>query len=116
MDDSNQIQETYMDKLHPAVREGIRRSFAELDIQDPDFKEKAENMIEQFLEMQVKDIIKEWEKEREKTESESFLMIVPKNRIEVFDKITEEILTELKSVMMQSSEDKALIEDKISSM
>ena len=41
MDDSNQIQETYMDKLHPAVREGIRRSFAELDIQDPDFKEKA---------------------------------------------------------------------------
>lgn len=120
MDDSNQIQETYMDKLHPAVREGIRRSFAELDIQDPDFKEKAENMIEQFLEMQVKDIIKEWEKEwekeREKTESESFLMIVPKNRIEVFDKITEEILTELKSVMMQSSEDKALIEDKIYSM
>ena len=116
MDESNQTQETYMDKLHPAVREGIRRSFAELDIQDPDFKEKAENMIEQFLEMQVKDIIKEWEKEREKTESESFLMIVPKNRIEVFDKITEEILTELKSVMMQSSEDKALIEDKISSM
>ena len=29
---------------------------------------------------------------------------------------TEEILTELKSVMMQSSEDKALIEDKVSSM
>ena len=120
MDDSNQIQETYMDKLNPAVREGIRRSFAELDIQDPDFEEKAESMIEQFLEMQVKDIIKawekEWEKERKKTESESFLMIVPKNRTEVFDKITEEILTELKSVMMQSSEDKTLIEDKISSM
>ena len=60
MDDSNQIQETYMDKLNPAVREGIRRSFAELDIQDPDFEEKAESMIEQFLEMQFKDVIKEW--------------------------------------------------------
>lgn len=112
MDDSNQIQETYMDKLNPAVREGIRRSFAELDIQDPDFEEKAESMIEQFLEMQFKDVIKEWKK----TDSKSFFRIEPKNRIEVFDKITEEILTELKSVMMQSSEDKALIEDKISSM
>lgn len=112
MDDSNQIQETYMDKLNPAVREGIRRSFAELDIQDPDFEEKAESMIEQFLEMQFKDVIKEWKK----TDSKSFFRIEPKNRIEVFDKITEEILTELKSVMMQSSEDKALIEDKVSSM
>lgn len=112
MDDSNQIQETYMDKLNPAVREGIRRSFAELDIQDPDFEEKAESMIEQFLEMQFKDVIKEWKK----TDSKSFFRIVPKNRTEVFDKITEEILTELKSVMMQSSEDKTLIEDKISSM
>ena len=112
MDESNQTQETYMDRLHPAVREGIRRSFAELDIQAPDFEEKAESMIEQFLEMQFKDVIKEWKK----TDSKSFFRIEPKNRIEVFDKITEEILTELKSVMMQSSEDKALIEDKVSSM
>ena len=114
MDESNQTQETYMDRLHPAVREGIRRSFAELDVQAPDFEEKAESMIEQFLEMQFKDVIKEWKK----TDSKLFSKVEQKriNRTEVFDKIAEEVLTELKSAMMKSSGDKALIEDKISSI
>ena len=112
MDESNQTQETYMDRLHPAVREGIRRSFAELDVQAPDFEEKAESMIEQFLEMQFKDVIKEWKKADRDSKGKPETIDMP----EIFDKIAEEVSTELKSAMMKSSGDKALIEDKISSI
>ena len=112
MDESNQTQETYMDRLHPAVREGIRRSFGELDVQAPDFEEKAESMIEQFLEMQFKDVIKEWKKADRDSKGKPETIDMP----EIFDKIAEEVLTELKSAMMKSSGDKALIEDKISSI
>ena len=49
-----------MNNINPAVREGIRRSFSRLDVQNPEFKEKAESILLKLIEMQYKDVIQEW--------------------------------------------------------
>ena len=99
MDGSNQKKETYMDKLNPAIREGIRRSFAELDVRALDFEEKAINMIQQLLEVQFKGIIKEWKRDNTLRDKQERI-----NRTEVFNKIVEELLAEFEATIMKANE------------
>ena len=100
-----------MNNVNPVVAEGIRRSFSRLDVQKPEFKEKAEKMLHELLEMQYKDVIQEWKNKSKELSLEDKQQEV--NKAEIFDKIAEEVLTEFETAIMESSENKELAKDKI---
>ena len=100
-----------MNNVNPAVSEGIRRSFSRLDVQKPEFKEKAESMIFELIEMQYKDLIQEWKNKSKELSLEDKQQEV--NKAEIFDKIAEEVLKEFETAIMKSSENKELAKDKI---
>ena len=100
-----------MNNVNPAVSEGIRRSFSRLDVQKSEFKEKAESMIFELIEMQYKDVIQEWKNKSSELSLEDKQQEV--DRAEVFDKIAEEVLKEFETAIMESSENKELAKDKI---
>ena len=100
-----------MNNVNPVVAEGIRRSFSRLDVQEPEFKEKAESMIFELIEMQYKDVIQEWKNKSKELSLEDKQQEV--NKAETFDKIAEEVLTEFETAIMESSENKELAKDKI---
>ena len=100
-----------MNNVNPVVAEGIRRSFSRLDVQKPEFKEKAEKMLHELLEMQYKDVIQEWKNKSREISLEDKQQEVDK--AEIFDKIAEEVLTEFETAIMESSENKELAKDKI---
>ena len=100
-----------MNNVNPVVAEGIRRSFSRLDVQKPEFKEKAEKMLHELLEMQYKDVIQEWKNKSREISLEDKQQEV--NKAEIFDKIAEEVLTEFETAIMESSENKELAKDKI---
>ena len=100
-----------MNNVNPVVGEGIRRSFSRLDVHKPEFKEKAEKMLYELLEMQYKDVIQEWKNKSREISLEDKQQEV--NKAEIFDKIAEEVLTEFETAIMESSENKELAKDKI---
>lgn len=100
-----------MNNVNPVVGEGIRRSFSRLDVHKPEFKEKAEKMLYELLEMQYKDVIQEWKNKSREISLEDKQQEVDK--AEIFDKIAEEVLTEFETAIMESSENKELAKDKI---
>lgn len=100
-----------MNNVNPVVAEGIRRSFSRLDVQEPEFKEKAESMIFELIEMQYKDVIQEWKNKSKELSLEDKQQEV--NKAETFDKIAEEVLTEFETAIMESSGNKELAKDKI---
>lgn len=100
-----------MNNVNPVVAEGIRRSFSRLDVQEPEFKEKAESMIFELIEMQYKDVIQEWKNKSKELSLEDKQQEV--NKAEIFDKIAEEVLKEFETAIMESSGNKELAKDKI---
>lgn len=100
-----------MNNINPAVSEGIRRSFSRLDVQNPEFKEKAESILLKLIEMQYKDVIQEWKNKSGELSLRDKQQEV--KRVEVFDQIVEEVVKEFETAVMESSENKELAKEKI---
>ena len=100
-----------MNNINPAVSEGIRRSFSRLDVQNTEFKEKAENILLKLIEMQYKDVIQEWKNKSGELSLRDKQQEV--KRVEVFDQIVEEVVKEFETAVMESSENKELAKEKI---